>query len=368
MSKPTIPILIGAAMVAAVLLAPGRAPAQVLTGAPLPVINAPPAGELARSYDAAELERILSPIALYPDPLLAQVLSAAAYANEIPVAMQWVDARRGRSAEQLVDMLALERVTWDPSVQALVAFPTVLHMMATSMPWTAEVGDAFRAQRADVMDAVQRLRGQAQRYGYLRTTSALQVVQSRDIEILPVNPSYVVVPYYDPLVVFVAPRPRHVVSSAIYLGFGVRLGYWYEPWGWRSSGFYWPSRHIVGGYPGWNRPHRHRPVYVDYRRDDPRYGGRPPQVWDRDNDRGRPRDVQRRDDDGARARDRWSNPGNTGRGSREAASTGRTAQPRSVERVVERVERAPAAREVQRTNPQPSPGGSTEPRVARRRN
>lgn len=381
MSKPTVLTLFSAAMLAAAMVsAPATSAAQIVTGAPLPVMNVPPASETAPVFNNAELERILSPIALYPDPLLAQVLSAATFAQEIPLAARWVDNRRGRSGEQLVQLLAAEQVTWDPSVQALVAFPTVLQMMATSMPWTAEVGDAFRLQRADVMDAVQRLRARAQDYGYLNSTSQLQVVRSPAIEILPVNPAYVVVPYYDPIVVFAPPRPRYLVSSAIYLGFGVHLGSWYEPWGWRTAGFYWPTRRVVVGYPGWNRPYGYRPVYVDVRRNDPRYGYRP-QGWDRDdrsrgNDGSRGRDSQRRDDND---RNRWGNSstGNDGRGNRDAQSTGRSAQPRQmpaptqppsvVRRVVERAS-APE-REVQRSSPQPTQrGSSSEPRTARRRN
>lgn len=261
--------------------------AQVLTGAPLPVMTAPPpSAELPRSYDSAELERILSPIALYPDPLLAQVLTATTFPSEIPAAMQWLDARRGRDARQLAELLAAERVPWDPSVQSLIAFPTVLQMMATSMPWTAEVGDAFIRQRGDVMDAVQRLREQAHRYGYLQNTPQVRVVHSPAIEILPVDPAYVVVPYYNPVVVFAPPRPRFVTSTAIHFGFGVHLGLWYEPWGWRRSGFYWPTRHIIGGYPGW-RHYNHSTIVVrkGYDDDRSRYSPRAVYVNDRGYDR-----------------------------------------------------------------------------------
>ncbi|MDB4915682.1 MAG: hypothetical protein JWM95_3326 [Gemmatimonadetes bacterium] len=260
MRKPTV-LAVALAFSAAV---PQRGSAQVLTGAPLPVVTPPPAAALApadtpRSYPAAELDRIVSPIALYPDPLLAQVLSAAAYSQEIPQAQQWVDNHRGLSGPQLVDALAAERVAFDPSVQALVAFPTVLQMMANAIPWTAEIGDAFKTQHADVMDAVQRMRVQAQKYGYLQSNEHYRVTQAPAIEIVPMNPEYIVVPYYDPLVVYYAPRPHYLVSSAIYLGYGVRLGMWYDPWGWRSTGFYWTSHRVVASYPGWSRPWNYRP-------------------------------------------------------------------------------------------------------------
>jgi hypothetical protein len=260
------PVLLAVAA-ALTMATPPLASAQVTTGAPLPVITPPPPASLAdqqHNYAAAELDRIVSPIALYPDPLLAQVLAAAAYSQQIPQAQQWVDGHRGMTGPQLTDALAAERVAFDPSVQALVAFPTVLQMMSNAMPWTAEIGDAFKTQRGDVMDAVQRMRGQAQRYGYLQSNDQLRVTQSPAIEIVPVNPEYVVVPYYDPLIVFYAPRPYYRVSTAIYFGYGVRLGGWYDPWGWRSTGFYWTSHRIVASYPGWSRPWNYRappPIY-----------------------------------------------------------------------------------------------------------
>lgn len=246
---------------------PASGSAQVTTGAPLPVVTPPPASlanEATHSYPAAELDRIVSPIALYPDPLLAQVLSAAQFSREIPAAYQWVEGHPGLTGPQLVEALSAERVSWDPSVQALVAFPTVLKMMSSALPWTSEIGDAFQVQHSDVMDAVQRMRGEAQKYGYLQSNEHIRVSQAPVIEIVPVNPEYVVVPYYDPLVVYYAPRPRYLVSSAIYFGYGVRLGMWYDPWGWRSTGFYWTSHRVVASYPGWARPWNYRappPIY-----------------------------------------------------------------------------------------------------------
>ncbi|MEP6618838.1 MAG: DUF3300 domain-containing protein [bacterium] len=311
------------------LVAPRVGFAQVTTGAPLPVIAAPPPVAVAAptTYAIAELDRIVSPIALYPDPLLAQVLTAATFASQIPAAAQWVDARRGSTGEQLVEALSSEQVSWDPSVQALVAFPTVLQMMATSMPWTAEIGDAFQGQHADVMDAVQRLRAQAQRYGYLQSTPQYHVSQAPMIEIVPVNPTYVVVPYYDPIVVFAPPRPHFVVSTAIYWGYGVRLGVFYEPWGWGSSRFYWPAHRVVSVYPGWNRPWNYREPPRPYRYAGPRRDERvvvtPRGYTD-------PRYTDR----GTSDRNRTSHESDygrsdAGRSNPSGANPGRTAQPRT---------------------------------------
>lgn len=259
-------------------------------GAPLPQVPKPPATEtnappIARMpvdarevYDAKELERVLSPIALYPDPLLAQVLSAATFPNDVGAAAQWSANHPGLSGKELTDEVASANVSWDPSVQAMLAFPTVLEMMASDMSWTEEIGDAFRQQRDDVMDAVQRLRSESQRYGYLKSNDQMRVSESGPIEIIPANPEYIVVPYYDPLIVFAPPPPRFMIGSAIYFGYGVRLGLWFEPWGFGPGGFYWSTHRVAYGYPGWGRPWRYGGYPYGYA-----YGRsyRPPPVYPR---------------------------------------------------------------------------------------
>jgi hypothetical protein len=247
-------VAVVAALVTTAFTASDRAFAQVTTGAPLPSVPRPQPSQVSQRYDAAELDRILSPIALYPDPLLAQLLTAATFSAQLPLAAQWRERRPELAGEALTAALGAEPVGWDPSVQAMLAFPTVLEMMAANMPWTEEIGDAFARQPEDVMDAVQRLRAESHRHGYLRSNDDLQVTTGETIEILPVNPTYIVVPHYDPLIVYVAPRPRFVVGSAIFFGYGVRLGHWFEPWGRGPGGFHWTNRRIVYGYPGWGRP------------------------------------------------------------------------------------------------------------------
>src|SRR5450755_2963720 len=116
--------------------------------APLPAPSSPP------SYSSAELDRIVSPIALYPDPLLAQVLAAATYADDIPDAARWSDNHHYLTDGRLTAAMAADDVDWDPNVQALVPFPSVLAMMASDTPWTHELGDAFLADPDAVMDAV----------------------------------------------------------------------------------------------------------------------------------------------------------------------------------------------------------------------
>jgi hypothetical protein len=118
--------------------------------------------------------------------------------------------------------IAADRLPWDPSVQALLPFPSVLDMMASATPWTQELGDAVLGQRNEVMDAVQRMRQKAQSYGYLRSNQQLTVSQGPYVEIMPVDPGFIVVPYYDPYIVFGPPPRGFVVAGAIGFGFGVR--------------------------------------------------------------------------------------------------------------------------------------------------
>src|ERR1019366_8703721 len=160
-------------------------------------------------------------VALYPDPLLAQVLAAATYSNDIPAAAQWADQHHYLTGQDLANAIAADQLPWDPSVQALLPFPSVLDMLNSDMGSTTQLGQAFLARQQDVMDAVQRQRGLAQRYGYLRTNGQIVVSGGPYIAIMPVDPGFMVVPYYNPATVFYAPAPGVVVGGAIRFGFGV---------------------------------------------------------------------------------------------------------------------------------------------------
>jgi len=225
--------------------------------APLPVPQPAPV-----TYPPAELERIVSPIALYPDPLLAQVLAAATFAVQIPAAAQWADQHHYLTGAALAAAIAADRVPWDPSVQALLPFPSVLDMMASDMPWTQELGNAFLMQPTDVMDAVQRNRQKAVSYGYLRSNAQIMVVTQPYIEIVPVNPDYIVVPYYDPLIVFAPPRHGIVIGTAIRFGFGVTLGAAFNLWGWHATHFAWRDHAVVINNAPWRRTWTNRSAYV----------------------------------------------------------------------------------------------------------
>jgi hypothetical protein len=147
-------------------------------------------------------------------------------------------------------------------VQALLPFPSVLDMMASDMPWTQELGSAFLADPAAVMDAAQRMRRVAMNYGYLRSNSRIIVRGGPFIEILPANPAFIVVPYYRPAVVFAAPRPGFVVAGGINFGFGIALGPAFAPWGWGSSRFVWANHGIIVNNAAWGRTWANRAVYV----------------------------------------------------------------------------------------------------------
>ena len=203
-------------------------------------------------------------IALYPDPLLAQVLAAATYPNDIPAATQWSDQHHYLTGQALADAIGADQLPWDPSVQALLPFPSVLDLMNSDMNWTTQLGNAFLAQQADVMDAVERQRAIAQRYGYLRSNGQIVVSGGPNITIVPVNPGYIVVPYYDPAVVFLAPRPGFAVGGAIRFGFGVTIGGFFAPWGWTAGGirFDGGAHAVFLNNARWGRTWVNRAAYV----------------------------------------------------------------------------------------------------------
>jgi hypothetical protein len=201
-------------------------------------------------------------IALYPDPLLAQVLAAATFSDQIPDAAKWADEHHYLTGDDLASAISEDQLSWDPSVQALLPFPSVLETMASDMDWTKNLGDAFLAQRQDVMDAVQRMRQKAKDYGYLRSNDQIVVNGGPYIDIEPVDPAFICVPVYDPLVVFWPPRPGFVIGGAISFGFGVSLGLAFRPWGWGFARFDWGAHSLFIHNVVWGRTWANRGVYV----------------------------------------------------------------------------------------------------------
>jgi hypothetical protein len=223
----------------------------------------PPQYAQAPMYPPQQLDQMVEPIALYPDGLLAEVLTAATYYNEIPDAAGWANAHAYLKGDALARAIQDDRLPWDQSVIALLPFPNVLSYMARYMGWTQELGNAVLAERPGVMDAVQRMRQQAYNYGYLRDSpyQRVQVVGPGDIEIVPVNPGMYFVPYYNPYVVFTRPRPGFVVGGAIRFGPGITIGA-FAPWGWGGYGFGWRDHAILVDHRPWARTWVNRQQFV----------------------------------------------------------------------------------------------------------
>jgi hypothetical protein len=291
------------------------------------------------SFAPWQLDRLVSRIALYPDPLLAQVLAAATFPDQIPEAARWADEHHYLSGPDLANAIQDDQVPWDPSVQALLPFPSVLDMMASNFSWTSDLGNAFLAQQQDVMDAVQREREKAERFGYLRSNSQVIVANGPYITIIPANAAYCPIPVYDPNVVYAPPPRGYFVGNAIRFGFFVNIGNAFRPWGWGYSRFDWRSRVVfVNNSPwrrGWGNRFAYEHPYADLRRFDRRerfedrherrersederraaFEGRErheehererdhDRERERDHDRERDRDHERRDHDLDRDRDR----------------------------------------------------------------
>ncbi|MBI5897000.1 MAG: DUF3300 domain-containing protein [Desulfobacterales bacterium] len=160
-------------------------------------------------FKPEELEQIVAPIALYPDPLLAQVLMASTYPLEVVQAERWQKQNKELKGDGL--KAALDKQPWDASVKSLVNFPDVLSMLSDKLDWTQKLGDAFLAQQKEVMDTVQTLRKKAEAEGNLESTKEQTVtVQEEKIAIEPADPQVVYVPVYNPTVVYgVWPYPAY---------------------------------------------------------------------------------------------------------------------------------------------------------------
>ena len=211
-----------------------------------------------------QLDQLVARIALYPDPLLAQVLTASTYWNEIPEAAEWADQHSYLKGDALAQAIQADHLQWNPSILALLPFPSVLDMMARDPAWTEQLGNAVLTQDADVMDAVQRMRQRARSYGYLTTNGYINVIETGGyIQILPVNPDVLYVPYYDPLVVFAPPRPGFAIGGAIHFGPAITIGAVFGGWGWwLGSGFGWPSHAILIDRRPWGRVWINRSEYI----------------------------------------------------------------------------------------------------------
>jgi hypothetical protein len=213
----------------------------------------------------AQLDDLVTPIALYADPLIAQILAAATYPLEVVQADRWLQSNSQLQGTALTQAAAQQN--WDPSVQALVVFPSVLSMMDKNLTWTTDLGNAFLAQEQDVMDAVQRQRKRAYDSGKLQSTPQQTVERSNDngqqvIVIQPPQPNVIYVPVYDPVAIWgppawypwgpfwYPPRPRYglVVGAGFGFFIGVGVSSYFNHWGgWGGWGWGcgWRGRNVV---------------------------------------------------------------------------------------------------------------------------
>ena len=166
------------------------------------------ADEQAPKIPNDQLDSLVAPIALYPDPLLAQVLAASTYPLEIIQLQQWLTKNKDLKDKALAD--AVQKQPWDSSIQSMAALPDVVKRLADDIGWTTDLGNAVLAQQSDVMDAVQRMRAKAQEKGNLKSTEQMKVetktVESKNVIVIEQSkPEVVYVPSYDPVVVYGAP-------------------------------------------------------------------------------------------------------------------------------------------------------------------
>jgi hypothetical protein len=202
-------------------------------------------------YTPAELDTLVSTIALYPDPLLVHVLEATTHGDDLPSASAFATANRHLKGDDLAAAIERAELDYDESVIALIPFPDVLRKLAKYATWSHQLGEAVEMQKADVMDAVQRMRRVAHKNGYLNSDDKVSVTVNENVSIQPVREEYVYVPEYDPRVVY------YVVSDGnIRLRYvnGVWTGAGLVYWGWDPFYYDWVHRR-----PHFRHPHRYAP-------------------------------------------------------------------------------------------------------------
>jgi hypothetical protein len=222
----------------------------------------PPIPPPDQTLSPQQLDDLVAPIALYPDPLLSQILVAATYPLEVVQAYQWMQRNPGITGAALTQ--AVQQQNWDPSIQALVVFPDVIKRLNDDVTWTTNLGNAFLAQQAQVMDAVQRLRVQAQQAGKLTSTPQEVVTTANQggqpvVEIEPADPAVIYVPVYNPAWFwgpalyypypgwFWPPMPGAGLffSFGPGIGIGAYFGGGWGGWGGWGWGFGWGAHTVI---------------------------------------------------------------------------------------------------------------------------
>lgn len=219
------------------------------------VQSTPFPGVQAAQPSPEELDRVVAPIALYPDALVAQILAASSYPADIVEAYRWMQQHHGLNSGELAQ--SLDQQAWDPSVKALAQFPSVLASMDKNLSWTSALGDAYDNEPEEVLDAVQVMRRRAQEAGNLNSTPQETVTtEGQSIVIQPANPDVVYVPEYDPWLAYGAPLGAYpdwaevpgafVAGSSVLAGPGVEVGNFEGfGWGWGYWGADWHDDRLV---------------------------------------------------------------------------------------------------------------------------
>jgi hypothetical protein len=236
---------IGQSLVA-VLCAVSLAPAGTAVYAQPTTMQSGSAEQAAPRIPDDQLDSLVAPVALYPDPLLSQVLVASTYPLEIIQLQQWLGKHPDLKGEALV--AAVEKEDWDPSIQSMAALPDAVKRLADDIKWTTDLGNAFLAQQNDVMDAVQRMRMKASAAGNLKSNEQMnvetKVVETKTVVIIqPANPQVIYVPTYSPVIVYgppvypyppiYYPPPSYYAAGVVFaFGVGVAVGSYYRGgWG-----------------------------------------------------------------------------------------------------------------------------------------
>jgi hypothetical protein len=246
---------ISSVLVCCVLFAPWRVVASQEGSAPAdpPVQNADPS--------QSELEQLVAPIALYPDNLVAQILAASTYPDQIVEADRWVQSHPELKGEALAR--AADQQPWEDAVKALTAFPAVLGNMGKNLSWASSLGDAYVNHQDQVMDAVQSLRRQARQAGLLESNAQQKVVVNKDVIVVePATPDVVYVPQYNPWLAYGAPLgawPDWYWYPGLYwtgpgVGFGLGFGLGFFGgfgWGWHHWGADWHHHRVAFNHRHW---------------------------------------------------------------------------------------------------------------------
>jgi len=199
----------------------------------------------ADALSAEQMDNLLAPIALYPDPLLAQVFPASTFVDQIDQAARWLRGNNNQTT-------GVDNQSWDVAVKSVAHYPQVIYMMSDKLDWTTALGQAYVNQSTDVLTSVQRLRARAKAAGYLVTTPQQTVIVEKEvIKVVPAQPQVIYVPTYNPQVVYVQPSGPStgtvVAAAAISFGVGLAIGAWLNnDCNWYSHTVYYHGWHGVG--------------------------------------------------------------------------------------------------------------------------